>query len=228
MHVKMWLAVAMAAALLAVAGCGGGGASNTKTAAAPTPAPQGTEQPAPAGKPAQGSRYAVVPEESATSYSVHEQFLQRNLAQVAVGKTSVIKGDLVLDGGSFKPSTVTVDMRTLQSPESKRDQVLHGEALESDKFPMAEFNIIGVEGTAPTLAAGGPVPFKLTGTMKLHGVEKPVTFDSKAQLQGDTLTLDGTVQFKMPEFGIKPPNRLNIISVDENVQLDVHLTAKKY
>lgn len=251
MRMKMWLAGALAAVLLVAAGCGskkadqaaapvqpgsqqvqGSPAAQAGQPAQSNPAAQ-TNPPAPASQPVQGSpaaqtvSYAIVKAQSTTSYSVHEKFLQQNLPGVAVGKTSEVTGNLVLSGGAFASSTVTVDLRTLKSDKAQRDRVLHGEALETDKYQFAEFTVTGVEGAAPAFADGQAVPFKLAGKLKLHGVEKPVVWDAKATLSGGTITLDGTVQFKMQDFNITPPNRLNVIAVDDNVQLDVHLTAIK-
>lgn|GEM_PF-1952733 len=174
-----------------------------------------------------GDRYQVVPGESTASYSVQEKFLDRNLDVVAVGTTSNITGELILDKGLFQSSTVVVDLQSLKSDQPRRDQKLRTTALETDKYPTAEFRVTGIAGAAPALADGQEVAFKLEGIMNLHGVEKPWTWDAKGVVEGDTLKLTATTKFNMAEFNIDPPNVLNLISVDDQVQLDVSLVARK-
>lgn len=232
---RRWLTVGVLALSLALAaGCGAGRNQGTAGGGAQAVQEQGASAvgaggggAAPAAAEVKGDRYKVVPEESTASYSVQEKFLERNLDAVAVGRTSAISGELVLNGGLLQASTVTVDLKTLKSDQSRRDQRLKTTGLETDKYPTAEFTITEVAGEAAALAAGQEVSFKLTGQMKLHGVAKPWTWDAKAKMEGEILRLTATTTFNMNEFGIEPPNVLNLISVNDQVQLDVSITAKK-
>lgn len=174
-----------------------------------------------------GDRFQVVAGESTASYRVQEKFLDRNLDAVAVGTTSNITGELILNGGLFQPSTVVVDLQSLKSDQPRRDQKLRTVALETDKYPTASFRVTGIAGAAPALADGQEVAFKLEGIMNLHGVQKPWTWDAKGVLEGDTLKLTATTSFNMAEFDIDPPNVLNLISVSDQVQLDVSIVARK-
>jgi polyisoprenoid-binding protein YceI len=219
MNIKLFAVGLLAAAL--IAGCGG--AKQETTGSQPAPASQTT--PAPAATGATGT-YTVTGESTA-QYTVTEKFANQQLPSPAIGKTSAITGELVLENGTFLPSTVTVDVKSLASDKSKRDQELQTRGLESAKYPTAEFRITGVDGTAPVFAEGQETAFKLKGALKLHGVEKAMVWDAKAKLQGDTLTLTATIKFVMGDFQIVPPDVLGLLTVDPNVQLDVNLAAKK-
>ncbi|MDF2628497.1 MAG: hypothetical protein K0R39_2328 [Symbiobacteriaceae bacterium] len=203
---KLLLVGLLAAAVMA--GCGGKKDDTTPTAAAPQ---QQTNTPAPAANAPDG-KFAVVQAESNAQYSVKEIFLTDNLNNTAVGKTNVITGEIVLSKGVIQPS--------------QRDNKMKTDGLESNKFKTAEFSITGVEGTAPVLGAT-EASFKLKGKLLVHGVEKDVVWDAKWKLDGDKVKLDATINFAMADFNITPPNILNMIKVDENVQLDVSLVAKK-
>jgi len=187
--------------------------------------------PAPAAKPVtaggKGTHYAVVPDKSSTSYTANEKFANRQLPNDAVGTTSVVQGELVLDGGALQPSKVTVDLRTLKSDESRRDSRLATQGLETQKYPFAEFTVKGAEGGVTIPADGKEVSFKLNGTMKIHDTEKPLVFDAKASLQGDSVFLTATVKFDMRDFNVQPPSIAGMLTVTELVKLDVKLTAKK-
>lgn len=216
---KFMLTAALAAVLL-LGGCGG---------KQDTPAAGGSAAPAPAGTQASGEAsgsYVISNQDSTASYSVQEKFLQQNLPNLAVGKTSAVKGELVLEKGAIKPSTVTVDVSSLKSDKAQRDRVLKERALESAKYPEATFTITGMEG-AQAIGAGQETAFKLKGTLKVHGVEKAVLWDAKGLLVGNTLKLTATLTFAMSDFQIEPPNVLNVVSVDDKVQLDVSLVATK-
>lgn len=203
---------AAAAVLLLVSGCGAKKVENTTQVAAP--APSGS-----------GSGYMVVKEESKATYTVNEKFLNRQLPNDAVGSTSAITGEVVVENGEVKPSKVTVDLRTLKSDESRRDQRIRTQGLESDKYPFAEFLIEKADAKIP--ADGSEVTLKLTGTMKIHDTAKPFTFEAKASLKGGTLVIHADQSFDMTEFGITPPSIAGMLTVNPGVKLHVDFTGKK-
>jgi polyisoprenoid-binding protein YceI len=217
---KLLLVGLLAAAVLA--GCGGKKDESTPAAA---PQQQGSNAPAPAASAAEG-KYTIVQAESSAQYSVKEVFLADSLNNTAVGKTNVITGELVLSKGVIQPSKIVVDVTTLKSDKAQRDNKIKTDGLESNKFKTAEFSITGVEGTPPVIGAT-EASFKLKGKLLVHGVEKDVVWDAKWKLDGDKVKLDATINFTMADFNITPPNILNMIKVDENVQLDVSLVATR-
>lgn len=218
-------------AVLAV-GCGGGAAyRNAKTSEpvsttlAQTPAttsanPSTTQSTNPAG-----TSYKVVAEQSQASYSVGETFLGKKLDVTAVGKTASLSGEIRLEGGVIKPSTVEVDLASLTSDESRRDNQVR-KALDTANHPKATFNITGAEGN-PVLADGKETPLKLQGTMRIKGVDKPVTFEAKAKMNGESLNLTAATTFPMTQFGVNPPNIAGFVAVQDNVKLDVTFVGKK-
>jgi polyisoprenoid-binding protein YceI len=131
---------------LALAACGT--TSQTPTAAPAAPAAQPTAAPA-AAAPAQGAApiagartFRIVPDQTEASYEVQEQFLNRDLPNMAVGKTNTVEGEFQfsLDGKPTGQVTkFTVDLRTLTSDESRRDNRIRRQWLESEKYPTATF-----------------------------------------------------------------------------------------
>lgn len=200
-------------ALLAV-GCGSKPAESPAPAAAAAPVINST-----------GTKYAVDTEHSSAAYSVGETFLGQDRKVTAVGKTSVLKGEIVINEGVIQPSVVQVDLSTLKSDESRRDNRVRS-ALDTAKHPMATFTISGAEGN-PVLKDGQETALKLQGTMNIKGTAKPLAFDAKATLSGDTLTLTAVTTFKMTEFKVDPPNIANFVAVKDDVQLDVTFVGKR-
>lgn len=213
-------------AVLALAGCGGK-ANDSKapasgTPAVTTPAPSTPANTAPAAK---GDKYTVVAADSSTAYNVRETFLGKDLKVTAVGKTSTMTGDIYLDGGVIQPSTIQVDVSTLTSDESKRDNKVRS-ALDVTTHKYAIFKITGAEGN-PVLKDGQETAIKLKGNMTIKGTEKPLTFEGTAKLSGDTVALNVSSTFKMTDFGVSPPNIAGFVAVVDEVKLDVTYMGKK-
>jgi len=224
----MFLGAVLLSLSLLISGCGAAEEDHGGHEAAPATSETKPAESKPAatnpGDP--NGTYTIVPDQSSTSFEVKEVFLVDSLNATAVGKTSGIKGDLILENGSFKPSTVVVDVTTLKTDQAMRDRQLKNRAIETDKYKTAEYTIEGVEG-AINLADGKEASFKLKGLATIHGVQKPLVWDATAKLEGDTLKLDATVTFDMALFEIEPPNVAGRIRVDETVTLNVSFVAKK-
>lgn len=223
----------LAVLLVTMAGCGGAqprGSEETRPASKDAAAPASKDAAVPAssdsGKAASGT-YAIVSGESKASYEVKEVFLIEALNATAIGTTSAIKGELKLKDGALQPSTVEVDVTRLKSDRANRDNQLRSRGLETATYPTATFTVAGVEGGALHLAEGQEASFKLTGKAKIHGVEQDLTWDATAKLEGESLKLTATVEFKMSLFQIEPPNIAGRIRVEDTVKLKVELVAKQ-
>lgn len=218
---------ALSLSLAVLSGCGG-------TKQPPASAPSVDNAPAPAsttGTPTATKgmqHYAIVSAESKARYRAREKFINRELPSEAVGATSDIKGELVLDPNklaSITPSTISVDLRTLQSDSSKRDGTLRQRFLESDKYPMAEFTLKSISG-ATALQDGQAVPIKLAGTMKAHDKSKDLTWEGTAKLQGNKLNIKADTNFQMPDFGITVPDIAGMLKAEPGLKLEIELTAQ--
>ena len=219
------LVVASVALAAVLAGCGGKQASPPP---APAAAPASTPAPAPvaAGGKAPPGRYLIVADKSKASYQAREKFVNRDLPNEAVGTTSVIKGELVLGEKGLQPSTVTVDLSTLKSDESRRDNYIKTRTLQTDRYPLAEFTISGSNPAPLSFSPGQETRFQVAGTMKIHGVEKPFTWDVTGTRQGTALVWKATAAFKLTDFQLTPPDIASMLKVEDSMKLAVELTAQ--
>ncbi len=222
----MLLSLVLAAAL--VAGCARGAAQpqpeHPPAAAPQSPrtaereaAPAASEDRAPAS--ADGIAYHVDTTRSEASYAVDETFLGQRLDVTAVGRTSAIAGAIVLQDGVIQPSTVEVDLTTLRSDQARRDNQVQ-RVLDTRNHPKAVYRIERAEGD-PVLAEGQEVPIRLTGTMTIKGVDRPLTFEGTAKLENGVLTLTAEATFAMTDFGVDPPNIANFVAVEDEVTVRV-------
>ncbi len=175
------------------------------------------------------SAYTIVGDQSQAKVTVNEKlaFLPSN--SDAVLTTNVIQGQIVLsaDGKPTDGSKIQVDVRTLKSDQTMRDNYIHQTTLQSDTFPIAEFVITGTDGLNAPLQNGQQAAFKLLGTMTIHGVTKPVSFDTTATMNDGTLTSTATTAFTFEDFGMTPSNKANIVTVTDKINLQMTIAAKQ-
>ncbi len=113
---------------------------------------------------------------------------------------------------------IEVSMTDLISDNKKRDSNMQ-ETLESATFPKAAFEIKDV------VAKGGN-SYVLKGTMSLHGVTKPMNFESMITQEGTKVRIKGSSMMKMSDFGVKPP-KMVFLTVRDQVDLSVDVLLKR-
>lgn len=184
----------------------------------------------PANRPSQaaGTRYAIDQKESCISYTVQEKFVERTLPTNAVGTSSTFVGDLVVDpAGRIRPSTIVMEVRTFKSDSPRRDQLVGLNLSYLDRDPLAELRITGTEGLDSGLQEGKEIGFRLLGTLTLRQIERPVVFETKARLEGDTLTLVAVTEVKQTDFEMIPPNIFDLVKAEDEVHIYVKVIARK-
>lgn len=172
--------------------------------------------------------YVVDAAASSAKYVVREKLRNLPVSTNAVGETSAISGDLYLTDTGPAPSPASrfrVDLRTLRSDESRRDSYIRDNTLQAGLFPSAEFTIESVTGYPAASAEGTEFAASLVGSMTIHNVTKPLTWQVKARRQGDTLTATADSDFKMTDFGITPPDVV-LAKAEDGVHLQVVLVAR--
>ena len=172
--------------------------------------------------------YQIDATASEARYRVNEE-LRGVGATEAVGKTNAMIGQVSLDaeGAPMACSRFDVDMRTLKSDESRRDNYLYGNTLQTEQFPLATFVLSSVEGMDAALVEGEETTITLIGDLTLHGVNKLVAWQAVVTLEGDAITGTASTEFQMPEFDITPPKAGPVVSLEETVKLELDLTLKK-
>jgi polyisoprenoid-binding protein YceI len=178
-----------------------------------------------------GLAFKIISSRSEAAYFADEKLARLPLPSTAKGTTQDIEGTFYLtpDGISLdpsRPSKFTVKLTTLKSDEDMRDRRVQNQALETGTYPTATFTVSSVTGYDPSKAPGDEQTLKLTGIMDLHGVQKELTWDVKARREGNVITALATVNFKYEEFSIPVLNIAGIVSVQDNVTLQVQVVAQ--
>ncbi len=169
-------------------------------------------------------RFTLVPGGSEARYRVREQLARLSFPSDAVGTTRAISGQVVVnpDGTIVsEESKIVVDLTTLRSDESRRDNYIQNNTLQTSRFPTAEFVPKEIRGLPSPLPDSGEGQFQLSGDLTLHGVTRPVTWEVTARLDGQTLTGSATTSFTFADFNLTVPQVFVVLSVDETIRLEV-------
>ncbi len=124
----------------------------------------------------------------------------------AVGRTSGVEGTVTISGTSVAAVDLSVDMTTLASNESRRDDAFRGRIMNTEEFPVALFSLTEpiVLGTIPDVGATATATAK--GTLTMHGVEKAVEVAVTARRSASTIEVLGTIPIAFADYGVANPS----------------------
>jgi polyisoprenoid-binding protein YceI len=172
-------------------------------------------------------RFVVASGESSAKYVVEETL--SGLPSTAVGTTTDVTGEIYLTADGLydgAESRFMVDLSTLQTDESRRDNYVRQNVLQTGQYQFAEFIIQSVDGFPAGYVDGEEASLTLTGMMTIKEVTLPITFTVLARQADDTLTATADTQFLMSDFGIDPPQVILAKAKDE-VVLQVVIIARE-
>ena len=183
---------------------------------------------APAGGISARARYHIVQDQSEAHYRARETFVNQPGPSDAIGRTNEIDGVIELDSpGALRGRIVNmrIDLRTLVSNETRRDNFIRQNTLQAEQFPYAEFRSTEAAGPG-TVTPGQEAAFQIPGLMTIKGRERPVVWDARAKLDGNVIVGTATARVKLTDFGIEPP-RLAILSVEDEMTWQIDLVAEQ-
>jgi polyisoprenoid-binding protein YceI len=217
-------------ASLILAACGGAAAPATAVPAAATPATSSSAAATPAASvSASGPWTFTIDTPSKVTVRVREVLAQIRAPGDAVLSTSAVKGSFTLnaDGTFAATSKITVDLTTLRSDQSQRDQFIKDNTLETRRFPTAAFTPSQASGLPLPLPANADMKFTLTGEITIHGVTKTVSFAITATRAGSRLTATAVAEpaWKFAAFGMTVPRVASVLSIEDDIRVEIALVA---
>ncbi len=199
-----------------------GSASRTAQKTSPTLAPSASK--------GDTIQLTVVPGKSEARYRVREQLVDVPLPSDAVGRTQAITGTIVgkTDGAIMSSdSKFVVDLRTLQSDRSQRDNFIRTSVLQTNQYPNATFVPTKVDGLPLTLPPQGKVTFKLIGDLTIRNVTKQVTWDVTCDSGNNQGACQATTTFKFDYFNLSQPRVPVVLSVQDSITLEVDVNLQR-
>ncbi len=151
-------------------------------------------------------------EQSEVGYRVKEVLF--GVDTTAVGRSNQVTGSLTIDGTSVTSTDFSVDVATITSDESRRDNQFRGRIMSADEFPTATFSLtepieLGVEASD-----GATVTTNATGELTLRGTTQPVMFEVTAKMENGLIGVQGSIPVVFADYGIANPSTGGITTED--------------
>jgi hypothetical protein len=150
----------------------------------------------------------------------------------AVIEGDTVNGGFVFSAGRFDGcSAVVADLRRLRSTDSvpgedmrNRDEKIHEDFLETDRYPHAVVTLAGVAGIPDPLPARGEWNATISGDLTLHGRTRPVEWSVRASRAGTALDATATTSVTFEDFDIFRPTQF--LSLGEKIRIEVRIAAE--
>jgi polyisoprenoid-binding protein YceI len=169
----------------------------------------------------------TIAKNSVAGYRVREQLAFVGAPSDAVGRTSSITGNMSLaqtaTGYTVSAANFTVDVSTLTSDRTMRDQRIHSIGLQSDRYPTATFKLTSPITLPATASNGQVVQESAIGDLTIHGSTQSVTIPLQAKLSDSQIEVAGSISFPFSQFGMTPPSIGGFVSVQNNATMEFQL-----
>jgi polyisoprenoid-binding protein YceI len=165
-------------------------------------------------------------EATVAGYRVQEKFAAGVAKVTAAGRTTDVTGSATVGGTTVSAASFDVDLTTLHSDRSQRDNTIRNRGLETDKFPKASFQLTAPI-QLPQITNGKVFDVTATGDLTLHGVTKKVSVPLRAKQSGSSFAVQGSLPVVMADYSISPPNVGGFVSVDDNGAFEFLLNLAK-
>jgi polyisoprenoid-binding protein YceI len=138
--------------------------------------------------------------------------------------TRDVGGSLVFDpDGNLlsDQSRIIVDLRNLKSDESRRDNFIQRNTLQTSTYPTAEFVPTAAPGLTWPLPTSGSAQFQLTGPLTVHGVTQDALWQVNATFSETEIAGTSSTRVKLTDFGMAPPKAGPVLSVEDELTLEI-------
>lgn len=168
---------------------------------------------------------------SEAGYRVREKLAALPAQSDAVGRTPAVTGTVTVErsGASLQATDARfeADLTKLASDESRRDNRIRTDGLQTNRFPRATFVSTKPIALPAETAGGQAVKVSTEGDLTIHGVTKRVTIPLDVRVAGARGELVGSLKFPMSDFAIDPPNIAGFVTVDSDATLEFKLILEK-
>ncbi|MGK2948812.1 MAG: YceI family protein [Acidimicrobiales bacterium] len=142
----------------------------------------------------------VVSDGSQVGYRVPETLFGQSAE--AVGRTGEATGTLTISGTTVEAGDFTVDMASVTSDESNRDNQFRGRIMDTATHPEATFVLTDPIELGAVPVDGEELTAEAVGDLTLRGVTQSVTIPLTAVLDGATFAVNGAIPLDFDAFDI--------------------------
>ena len=195
----------------------------------PAPAPLGLKATkgdvaTPPGQPGQSASAGAlagtwrVTSGSLAGYRVKEVLLGQN--NIAMGRTSHVKGDLTIKGNTVTAAAFTVAMATIHSDQSQRDAQFDGRIMDTASYPTGTLTLASPINLGTLPAAGTIGTYQATANLTLHGHTRSVTFALQAERTSTGIEVSGSIPIVFADYGIANPSFSGFVTTQDHGLLE--------
>jgi polyisoprenoid-binding protein YceI len=141
---------------------------------------------------------------SVVRYRVTETLFGQS--NTAVGETNSVTGSMKITGTDASAASFTVDMTSVHSDRSQRDDQFQGRIMDTSDFPNATFELTKPIALAPVPADGVQKAYDATGKLTLHGTTQTITFTVNTRRNGNVIAVQGAIPITFSDYGIDNPS----------------------
>jgi YceI-like domain len=166
---------------------------------------------------------------SVAGYRVREKLGFLPAESDAVGRTSEITGGATFSESqgvvTARSASFVVDVSTLKSDRSMRDERIHTIGLQSERYPKATFVLSSPLKLPASALSGHVVHVSATGVFTIHGTARRETVPLQMTLSGSAIDAVGSLTFPWSEFNMTAPSVGGFVNVTNHatMEFDLHL-----
>jgi polyisoprenoid-binding protein YceI len=134
----------------------------------------------------------------------------------AVGRTGAITGGMRISGTTVPSGSVTVDLRTVRSDSSQRDDQFNGRIMDTAQFPNAPFTLTKPVSLGAVPRVGQVIDVRADGSLAMHGVTRPVTATMHIRDDGSTIEINGQIPVVFADWNIENPSFAGFVKTEDN------------
>jgi polyisoprenoid-binding protein YceI len=120
-----------------------------------------------------------------------------------VGRTSAVTGTIVISGGRVTSAQLRVSLTAITVGGKKQPQL--AKSLGTRQHPAAIFTLTRPTALSPAFSSGAVITARVTGTLAMNGVVRPVTFTMSGRRDGSVLQVAGSIPAAFSGWDIKGP-----------------------
>jgi polyisoprenoid-binding protein YceI len=145
-----------------------------------------------------------VTNKSVAQYRVEEVLLGQG--NTATGHTNAITGSMTIAATEVTKASFSVDMTSVTSDKSLRDNQFQNRIMDTADFPTATFVLTKPIALGKEPKDGVQATYTATGKLTLHGTTKDITFPLTARRTANLIAVQGNVPVTFSDYGIDNPS----------------------
>jgi polyisoprenoid-binding protein YceI len=161
---------------------------------------------------------------SQAGYRVKEVLFNQSVE--AVGRTTNVDGALTIAGTTVETAAISIDLASVTSDESRRDNQFRGRIMNVSQYPTATFKLTEPIDLGALPADGATVSVPATGELTLRGTKKTITTTVTAKRSAGTIQVQGVIPVVFSDYGIPSPS-FGPASVEDNGEIEFLVTFAK-